>query len=102
MISIEVIRDNNSIVQISSKGHSGYEDIGKDIVCSSVSTLMIYSINLLEKMNVNFEYKVDEKEVMMSIIIKTIDAISDSIMETLLKCLEDLSSQYKKFINIRK
>lgn len=34
---IEVKRDN---LKISIKGHAGYDEIGKDIVCAGVSTLL--------------------------------------------------------------
>ena len=47
MIEVKVYSDNKKIKGIEVSGHSGYEDLGKDIVCSSVSTAMILTINLL-------------------------------------------------------
>ena len=39
-------KDNNIEIVIS--GHSGYDEIGKDIICSSISTLIQFTIMLLE------------------------------------------------------
>ena len=50
MIVCTVNKNNNSYT-VEIKGHSGYEAIGKDIVCSSVSTAFILTVNLL---TVNF------------------------------------------------
>ena len=62
MIKVNVVRDNKEIKSIEIKGHSGYEEYGKDIVCSSVSTSVILTINLLEKLN-KYQLKEIEKQI---------------------------------------
>jgi len=101
MILVTVFRDNDGICEVTMSGHSGYEDIGKDIVCAAASTLMINSINLLESFGCDFHTKQDEKIPMMSIIIKSHDNASDKILASLVKGLNDVSKGYKQFIKIK-
>lgn len=101
MITVDVVRDNDGIVEVKMYGHSGYEDIGKDIVCAAASTLMTYSINLLERFDCDFEKEVDEKIPMMSIVIKIHDNSSSIVLNTLVDSLKDVSKGYKKFIKIK-
>ena len=38
---------NDKLYSIIIKGHSGYDTVGKDIICSSVSSSLILTVNLL-------------------------------------------------------
>lgn len=50
MIKVEFTRNKqNEIIKVKVSGHSGYDDIGKDIVCSAVSTAMYVTIGILQK-----------------------------------------------------
>ena len=56
MIKIKFDKDKISI-----KGHSGYDVIGKDIVCASVSSIVITSINAIIRIDEKaISYKQDE------------------------------------------
>ena len=46
MIKVNI---KNNIIIIT--GHAGYDDFGKDIVCASVSSIVITSINLCLRFN---------------------------------------------------
>ena len=48
MIRVTVKKRENSYVSFHSKGHAGYADSGKDIVCAAVSALIITTVNSLE------------------------------------------------------
>ncbi len=53
-------RDANIVKGIVS-GHTGYEDIGKDIVCASVSSVLFMTLNGIENvLNIKFGYSVDD------------------------------------------
>ena len=52
------VRKNETLYEINISGHSGYDTIGKDIVCSSVSSSLIVTVNLLEKLGSKFEFKI--------------------------------------------
>ena len=49
MISVVVSKNrNNEYLGFECKGHAGYDDYGKDIVCAAVSMLVINTINAIE------------------------------------------------------
>ena len=48
MISVIVNREGSRICAIYANGHAGYDDPGRDIICSAVSTLLFTSANALE------------------------------------------------------
>ena len=45
MIKVLVIKEQDKLKSISIKGHAMYDEVGKDIVCASVSSLVISTIN---------------------------------------------------------
>ncbi|MBQ7275647.1 MAG: ribosomal-processing cysteine protease Prp [Bacilli bacterium] len=101
MIIVNVIRDNDKIKSLTMSGHSGYDEIGRDVVCASCSSLLIHTINLLEEFKCDFEYIQNEEEPLISIVIKTYSDTSDILMNVLVKDLNDVSEGYKKFIKIK-
>lgn len=49
MINIKLGKNhNNDIVEFEARGHAGYDDSGKDIVCAAVSMLVINTVNSIE------------------------------------------------------
>lgn len=105
MINVTVTKDNLAIKKIEVKGHSGYDEIGKDIVCSSVSTALILTINLLEKLNVKFSYQSDDKVPYISLNIDGENSEDESnLIQTILCNLVDnlsqVEKQYKKYLKI--
>ena len=80
-------------------GHAGYDDYGRDIVCASVSSIVITSINACLKIDMDsLNYK-EEKDKL------TIDILSDNknvllIIENMIEMLKELALTYKKNIKI--
>ena len=65
MIKIKFDKDKISI-----KGHSGYDVIGKDIVCASVSSIVITSINAIIRIDEKaISYKQDEGFIEINILL---------------------------------
>ena len=65
MINITVVTYNQKIITIEATGHSGYEEAGKDIVCSAVSSIVITTINgrlSLDKEGILVDTKKSSKE----------------------------------------
>ena len=60
MITAKVIKRNGEYSSFICKGHAGYDDLGKDIVCSAVSMLVINTGNSLEKLTGNRVKGVDD------------------------------------------
>ncbi len=93
---IKVIIKQNHI-EIS--GHAMYDDYGKDIVCASVSTIAITSVNAILKLdNKAISYK--EKEGFLSIDILKDTKETNVIILNMIDMLKDLAKQYEKNIKI--
>jgi len=93
---IKVYINQNKIVIT---GHAGYNDAGKDIVCASVSSIVITSINAALRIESNSLTYKEEKDKL------TIKTISDNknillIIENMIAMLKELALTYKKNIKI--
>lgn len=78
------------------KGHSGYASAGSDIVCSAISTLAIATYNYLEATNNNVSY--EELDGELIIILHEINDSGKQIIKTFSDMVDDLISQYPKYI----
>ena len=105
MILVNVFKDGGSIKEINVKGHSGYDVEGRDIVCSSVSTVVIITANLLEKLNIDFECISDENVPVISLRIKNVNSkdqldLVNTILENLVDNLSKVQEEYNKYLKI--
>lgn len=94
MIKIN-IKDNN----ISIRGHALYDDYGRDIVCASVSSIVITTINAIK----SFDSKAihfDELKDGLDIQILKNDKNTKLLINNMINLLSDLASQYEKNIKI--
>ncbi len=96
MIKVTIKKDYIEI-----KGHAMYDDYGKDIVCASVSTLIISNINLIIKLDETaIKYKSEEGLIKLDIIKH--EKVIDIIISNMIEHLEELEKKYKKNIKIYK
>lgn len=95
MIKIKFDKDKISI-----KGHSGYDVIGKDIVCASVSSIVITSINAIIRIDEKaISYKQDEGFIEINILKHS--EIVDLLILNMKELLKELQIQYNKYIKIQ-
>ena len=94
------VNKNDNLYSIIIEGHSGYDTVGKDIVCSSVSSSLILTVNLLERLGSKFNFESDEELPMMKVEIKNYSDIEETILDNLIDCLKDVSRQYQKYLKI--
>lgn len=99
MIKIKVLKDGSSIKRIVVTGHAKYDDFGKDIVCASVSSVVITSCNMALKLD-NTAVKVTEKEGFIEVIILKDDKTINKVFENMLDMLKELEEQYDKNVKI--
>jgi uncharacterized protein YsxB (DUF464 family) len=98
MIKVNVNKKDNQIDNIVLSGHAMYDDYGKDIVCASVSSIVITTVNAIIRINNDaIEYRQDDDLV---ITIKLHDKVTDLLIENMLELLTELEKQYKKNIKI--
>ena len=97
MIKISVLKEND-IIKI--EGHSGYSEAGSDIVCASVSSIAITSINAILKFDEE-ALKYDKKDGYLQIEILKHNDIVDKLILNMLELFKELSEQYKDYIKIK-
>lgn len=102
MIKVDVRCQSNEVKYIEVSGHALYDHSGKDIVCASVSTALIMTINALEKLAVLDTIKYDIEEGLFQLEVLTKDPLAKSMLDNLVYSLTDLSNQYPKYIKIKK
>ena len=83
MIKINVNYDDNYVSKFKVSGHAGYDVSGKDIVCASVSSLVISSINLALRLN---------EKVLVH------DKVINEVFLNMINMLEELQKSYKNNI----
>jgi len=94
------VKYNSEYKLIEVTGHAGYEDYGKDIVCASVSSIILSSVNLAHDFNDKIIYK-DEND-KITIINETNDENVKKVFNNMILCLIDLEKQYPNNIKISK
>ena len=100
MIKISITRENEVITNININGHAGYDDYGKDIVCASVSSMVITTINGLLRLD-NNSLKYEEKDGYINIDVLKHNETIDILILNLVSLLEELQNQYKDNIMIK-
>ena len=86
--------------EITIKGHSGYSEEGSDIVCASVSSICITTVNALIGIDEDCIEYIDS-DGYLNIKIKKHNEIIDKLINNMVNLLKELESQYKKYIEIR-
>ncbi len=101
MICIECEKKEGKIIALSLKGHANFAQLGKDIVCSAVSAVLIGGINALENPK---EFILDVNEEKGEIKIEKNGDVSTHdyiVLETILiqlKSIEEVASKNVKII----
>lgn len=95
MIKVSVSKDKIEIL-----GHSGYDIVGKDIVCSAVSSIVITSVNgiiSIDKDAISYE----NNDSGMFITINKHSKTVDKLIDNMIFLLKSLSRDYPKNINVK-
>ncbi len=105
MINVKVLKKDNNIVFIETKGHAEYDEYGKDIVCSAVSALCTATLNgIIEVLHIEPGYSIQEDGFLSISLEKlTLDEITvcQVLMKTLLLGLQNIEISYSEYINIK-
>ena len=98
MIKVNVSKGLNKIII---KGHAGYAEYGKDIVCASVSSIVTTTINAclnFDSNSINYQ----EKEGLIILDILKGDETTIKLIKNMINMLTELAEDYKKNITIIK
>lgn len=95
-IMIKIIKEKNKIII---KGHALYDDYGKDIVCASVSSVCICTVNGILSID-ETAIDVNMEQNKLTIIINSLDSVTTKLIDNMLNCFEELEKQYPNNIKI--
>ena len=106
MINVLIVRSKQQIKTIEATGHSGYAEVGSDIVCSAVSTLMQNLANgITEIVKAEAKILVDEDIPHLSVTLCEQDVekqkLAQVLLQTTAQSLKEVANGYSKFIKIK-
>ncbi|MEI3529801.1 MAG: ribosomal-processing cysteine protease Prp [Bacilli bacterium] len=99
MIKVSINKSDKVVNNIIINGHANFDEYGKDIVCASVSSIVITSINAILRIDekaINYQ----EKEGLVIIDINKHTKVVDLLIENMIDLLEQLQKEYRKNIKI--
>ena len=100
MIVVNVKYNHSSVCEITITGHANYADFGKDIVCSSVSSIVITTVNGIDSVVPNF-LTVEEKKDQMKLIVQYDNEIGQKLLWNMIELLKELQVNYPKNIIVK-
>ena len=100
MINVKVLSMKNHIDRIDILGHADYEEYGKDIVCSSVSSIVTTTVNGIYEINKDYLNVKEEKDGMIITILKN-DDVCDKLIKNMLSLLQELEESYPENIKVK-
>ncbi len=96
MVKIDIKKDRITI-----QGHSDYSVSGSDIVCASLSSIIITSVNGILRADSN-AIKYVKEDGYIDIEVLNHSKIVDLLLDNMISLLEELANQYKENIKIDK
>ena len=100
MIRICVNKENDFFKKITFCGHANYADYGSDIVCASVSSVMLCTVNAIYSINDKCIKVIEGNDFVIEVLFN--DEIVIKLIDNMIRCLESLERQYPKNIKISK
>ena len=99
MIKVEVVKEKELYKEISILGHAMYDEYGKDIVCSAVSSIVTTTINgciALDKGSL--DYLVNEEGLFITCINGNIN--TQKLINNMVSLLKELEEKYPTNIKV--
>lgn len=100
MIKVNVESKNKKHIDlIKIHGHAMYDEYGKDIVCSSVSSIVTTTVNGIYELNKDYLNVEEIKDGMIITILKE-DKVCDTLIKNMLTLLSELEMSYPENIKV--
>lgn len=100
MIQIEIRKEGALFRKVRILGHAMYDDYGKDIVCSAVSSIVTTSVNgILSLKKESISYLVSKQG--MDITIKSDDRTTQILIRNMINLLKELAKNYPDNVKIK-
>ena len=97
MIKIKTIYNDGKLSDIKVTGHANFADYGKDIVCASVSSIVITSVNLaleIDEESISYE----QSDGLIEVTINKDTEVINKIFENMINMLKELEEEYSNNI----
>ena len=101
MIKVKINYKDNFVNGFKISGHANYDEYGKDIVCASVSSIVITSINMALSLD-ETSVKASDKSGLIEASVLKQDEIINKVFVNMVNMLEELEKDYSKNIKIIK
>lgn len=103
MIIVNFKRKHSKIVSFKISGHAGYEEAGKDIVCSAISSIAFTIVNGITDI-LYIEPDIEQKDGLLSLDLScnSLDDIEKSqiLLETMLLGIKCIENEYGNYIKV--
>lgn len=100
MILVSVKKESAHYQKIEIIGHAMYDDFGKDIVCSAVSSIVTTTVNgILALEKDSLKYSVDSGNVEICVINDSV--ITHTLLDNMLHLLKELENNYPKNVQVK-
>lgn len=100
MIKVIITKDKDLYQKVEVIGHAMYADYGKDIVCSSVSSIVTTTVNgILSFDKDSLSYEVSENGLIISNI--KADNITQTLIKNMISLLKELSENYPDNVKVK-
>lgn len=100
MIKVKILREGAKYKKITVDGHAMYDDFGKDIVCSAVSSIVITTVNGILALNVDsIKHTEESGKVVLEVI--SDDDITHVLLQNMLNLLKELENSYPNNIQVK-
>jgi len=104
MITINVVRDKSGFIwQYIVEGHAGYDEAGKDIICSAVSAVAYTGINALDELVGIKNYGIEDGYMICSIPTDLSPELKEKvsiILETIVVGFKQLELTYEDYVSV--
>lgn len=102
MIKANFKLKDNKIVKVEINGHAGYDIEGKDIVCASISTLALSTVQNINTLCETEVINSEQAKGKMVIDVKENNKTVDILLDNMYNIMHKISKDYPKYIKITK
>lgn len=100
MINISYKKKDDHINYVKIAGHADYAEEGFDIVCASVSSIAITTVNAIIRIDEEALFYTEKDGLLEIGVVKFSDVI-DKLMENMIGMFEELEKQYEDYVKIK-
>lgn len=96
MITVTVWRKNGEFNKIESRGHAGFAEKGRDIICAAVSALMVNAVNSIDSFTEDVIHVISEEGYLSLEFIVGPSKDSKLLINSLMLGLSQIQDSYDK------